>query len=262
MRVHYLLCIFFCLPLSVFSQVDTVFYTSAHVNCAREDARYAEVMYQLNNSSYLEHTYTIPDGRLYRTRQMSSLEPPVYDGPSVVYHQNGDTSKGVYKDNAYTGEVREYYEPEMKLWCSYQVKDGKLHGSLISYYRNGKVKRRARYTKDNLMQSIQYDEQGNEVKYTEFNVMPEPMFNVKKHLSKEMRYPPQALKEGIEGTVNVQFMIDEQGRMQEVTIPEPVHPLLDAEATRVVNTMKLWKPGSKDDMPVKMYFTLPVYFEL
>lgn len=254
---------FIIAPLLSLAQGDTLYYTANNIRSTKEHARFLEVSRRLDAGKYQVNTYIINTGRLYRTVHLSSLQPPVYDGLSITFHENGDTVIGNYAGSYYTGEVREYYGAGQKqLWCSYNMKNGLLHGSLISYYPNGKVKRRARYTKDHMMQGIQYDEQGNEVPYTEFNIMPEPMFNVKKYLAQNLRYPPGAIEEGIEGTVNVQFMIDENGKIKEATVPEPVHPLLDAEAIRVVNGMKLWKSGSKDDVSVSMYFTLPVYFEL
>ena len=41
---------------------------------------------------------------------------------------------------------------------------------------------------------------------------------------------------------------------------ESVHPLLDAEAIRVVMKSPKWKPAKKDGKPVRVSYTMPVMF--
>ena len=43
-------------------------------------------------------------------------------------------------------------------------------------------------------------------------------------------------------------------------VHESVHPLLDAEAVRVVIKSPKWKPGKKDGRPVRVSYTMPVMF--
>ena len=43
-------------------------------------------------------------------------------------------------------------------------------------------------------------------------------------------------------------------------IHESVHPLLDAEAVRVVMKSPKWKPGKKDGKSVRVSYTMPVMF--
>lgn len=41
-----------------------------------------------------------------------------------------------------------------------------------------------------------------------------------------------------------------------------VHPLLDAEAVRVVSMMPDWSPGLMGDTPVNVRFSIPVTFRI
>lgn len=43
-------------------------------------------------------------------------------------------------------------------------------------------------------------------------------------------------------------------------VHESVHPLLDAEAVRVVMKSPKWKPGKKDGRPVRVSYTMPAIF--
>ena len=73
---------------------------------------------------------------------------------------------------------------------------------------------------------------------------------------KNTRYPEQAVEDGIEGTVLVTFEVESDGSITNPHILLGVHPLLDAEALRVVNLMPKWKPGDQGT------FNLPITFKL
>jgi Ca-activated chloride channel family protein len=82
------------------------------------------------------------------------------------------------------------------------------------------------------------------------------------YLSKNVKYPEEARKKGIQGRVFVNFVIDVDGKVVNVRIVRGVHPLLDAEAMRVVKAMPKWEPGKQRGKPVRTTYTLPVSFVL
>jgi len=51
-------------------------------------------------------------------------------------------------------------------------------------------------------------------------------------------------------------------KIEHVQVTKSVHPLLDAEAIRVVELMPKWIPGKQNGKPVKVYYTLPINFKL
>ena len=75
-----------------------------------------------------------------------------------------------------------------------------------------------------------------------------------------IKYPKEAKKANIEGTVKVHFVIDTDGKISDAHVYQGVHPLLDAEAVRVVMKSPKWKPGVKDGKPVRVSYTMPVVF--
>ena len=75
-------------------------------------------------------------------------------------------------------------------------------------------------------------------------------------LRENTKYPEQAKKDSIEGQVVVSFIVKSDGSITNPHILQGVHPLLDAEALRVVNLMPKWKPGDQGT------FNLPITFKL
>ena len=83
-----------------------------------------------------------------------------------------------------------------------------------------------------------------------------------KFLSTNIKYPVEAQKKGISGRVIVQFVIMEDGTLEQAKVIRGVDPLLDEEALRVVKSMPKWKPGMDRGEAVKVRFTAPIMFNL
>ena len=82
------------------------------------------------------------------------------------------------------------------------------------------------------------------------------------YVGDNIKYPEQAQKDGKQGRVIVQFIVDKEGNVTNVTLARGVSPELDAEAIRVVKSMPKWIPGENDGEPVNVKFTMPVNFAL
>ena len=91
---------------------------------------------------------------------------------------------------------------------------------------------------------------------------PGGMSELMKHLHKNIKYPTICQKEGIQGRVIVQFIVNEDGSISEAEVIKPVNPLLDSEALRLVYTMPNWIPGKQMGKPVRARFSIPVTFRL
>lgn len=81
-------------------------------------------------------------------------------------------------------------------------------------------------------------------------------------LAKEMRYPPVPQENGIQGKVIVQFVVDKDGSITNIEVVRGVHPQLDKEAVRVIGLMPKWNPGMQREKPVRVKYTVPVFFKL
>lgn len=86
---------------------------------------------------------------------------------------------------------------------------------------------------------------------------------LQKFFDDNLSYPVAATDEGVEGTVNVNFIVDEHGKLGTPSIQgRPLGYGLESEALRVVNKMPSWTPGRLAGRNVKTKFTLPVVFQL
>ena len=81
-------------------------------------------------------------------------------------------------------------------------------------------------------------------------------------LGKNIQYPAEAHKNNIEGRVIVQFVVTKDGSVSDFKVIRSVHPLLDAEALRVLSTMSKWTPGTQKGQPVNVKYIVPVGFKL
>ena len=77
-----------------------------------------------------------------------------------------------------------------------------------------------------------------------------------------LRYPESAVEEGVQGRVQVDFVINEKGKVQDVRVTRSLDPRLDAEAVRVISASPDWKPGILRGKKVKAALSLYVEFRL
>jgi len=84
-----------------------------------------------------------------------------------------------------------------------------------------------------------------------------------KFIQNNIEYPERALDEGVEGTVDVMFAVDENGKVYTPFVKGSRQGYgLDEEATKVVSRMPRWNPGQIKGKNVKSYYTLPISFQI
>ena len=83
-----------------------------------------------------------------------------------------------------------------------------------------------------------------------------------KYIDSHIQYPPEAVKNNIQGRVVVQFVVDKTGEIGEVKVVRSVDKDLDEEAVRIVKTLPKFIPGRQNGQAVAVWYTLPVTFKL
>ncbi|MCI2081893.1 MAG: energy transducer TonB [Bacteroidales bacterium] len=83
-----------------------------------------------------------------------------------------------------------------------------------------------------------------------------------KWVATNLQYPETAKENGVQGRVTLQFTVNTDGSVSNVTVLRGVDSSLDAEAVRVVSSSPKWKPGRQRDRAVKVSYTFPVIFQL
>lgn len=77
-----------------------------------------------------------------------------------------------------------------------------------------------------------------------------------------LKYPEKALKDGVQGRVTVDFIIDKDGKVTDARVTKGVSPELDEEALKVVNASPKWKPGKVNGNRVRTLVSVPIEFRL
>jgi periplasmic protein TonB len=80
-------------------------------------------------------------------------------------------------------------------------------------------------------------------------------------LNKNVRYPNQAVEDGIQGPVVVQFIVDKEGNVSDVVAVSGPDELR-AEAVRVIKKSGKWTPAIQNGHQVKSYKRQPIVFRL
>lgn len=83
-----------------------------------------------------------------------------------------------------------------------------------------------------------------------------------KWLSDHVVYPLDAYKRGVQGRVNVFFVVEKDGSITNVEVKDPADPELEEEAIRVIKRMPKWQPGKNNGQPVRSLMSIPVNFKI
>jgi protein TonB len=82
------------------------------------------------------------------------------------------------------------------------------------------------------------------------------------YVQKNMKYPSQAQRMGMEGRVFVEFVVDRDGRLSNVKVLRGIGAGCDEEAMRVLKNSPSWNPGKQRGRPVRQRMVLPITFKL
>jgi TonB family protein len=81
-------------------------------------------------------------------------------------------------------------------------------------------------------------------------------------IAKTLRYPAEAIKNGLVGKVLVTFLVNKDGKIEYAKVVLGADPILNNEAVRVVSSMPDWKPGKQRGKAVDVVYTMPIEFKL
>lgn len=90
----------------------------------------------------------------------------------------------------------------------------------------------------------------------------DPSAFLKEWVYRYLRYPESAVREGVQGRVLVDFVVDEKGDVCCVSVAKGVDDRLDEEAVRVVSASPRWKPGMVKGEKVRTSMSVYIDFKL
>lgn len=83
-----------------------------------------------------------------------------------------------------------------------------------------------------------------------------------KWVAQQIKYPDDARELELKGKVFVRFVVNREGKTEDISILKGVDPLLDREAIRVVASSPRWRPARQQGTDVKQQFVIPIFFQL
>lgn len=84
-----------------------------------------------------------------------------------------------------------------------------------------------------------------------------------KYLGKALRYPAVASENGVQGRVNVTFVVERDGSLTDIKpIGRTLGSGLEEEAVRVLKNSPKWTPGKQNGRAVRVQYTVPIVFTL
>lgn len=81
-------------------------------------------------------------------------------------------------------------------------------------------------------------------------------------IAKNLKYPQEAMENNIAGRVFIQFVVQSDGSVGRVNVLKGVDPIIDDEAVRVVGSLPKFKAGKQNGLPVPVWYSVPVTFQL
>ncbi len=82
-----------------------------------------------------------------------------------------------------------------------------------------------------------------------------------KFLQKELKYPRQAQRMGIEGRVFIQFIVERDGSLTDIKVVKGIGAGCDEEAVRVLKNSPKWKPGKQRGKAVRQKYIQNIMFK-
>lgn len=81
-------------------------------------------------------------------------------------------------------------------------------------------------------------------------------------LTKNIKYPVQARRDNVQGTVYAQFVVEKDGSLSNMRILRSIGDGCDEEVVRVLKLSPKWIPGRQSGVVVRTHYTIPVNFVL
>lgn len=106
---------------------------------------------------------------------------------------------------------------------------------------------------------------GKTYRYTEIETSASPvggMENFYRTIMSKIQYPRTARRNGIQGKVFVEFVVNVDGKLTDIKIKRGIGGGCDEAAVDAVRQSPLWNPGLQFGIPVRQRFTVPVIFRL
>lgn len=209
-----------------------------------------------------EYLAFVPQGNVSPSTMLAMDKAPFNPNSKLIYLADSLGVEQVKDGNGYVKTIQLMGKDEQMEEGSYA--DGVKHGiwkgsatasgtSFVETYEKGKL-----ISGESIKEGVKYP-------YTDWGQPPSFKGGINKfyeYVGYSVRYPSDAARDRIGGTIVVEFTIERDGRTSEVGVKQSVFPSLDDEAKRVVKFSPKWIPGTMRGIPVRVRYTIPINFNM
>jgi TonB family protein len=250
--------------------ISAIAQDTIYLNKARRDTTAADASYyrtRIRQGAVWQVDDHFLNGKPQMTGSFSDDSFHIRQGQCTWYDSTGlPIHEAIYTDNKENGKETWYYRGgQVELAGNYR--NGKKDGDFIAYYPGGKISGKAKFVNGRQVSGNFYNQDGSDnPNITDFMRESEYPGGAQEwlaFLNKNLHYPRSAVRNKIEGTVLVQFIINEEGKITDLTVIKSVDPDLDAEAVRVITKSSgKWPPAIFGGRLVKSYKKQPTPFNV
>jgi TonB family protein len=243
----------------VIEKKDSLWVVSLY---AKKDVLFEQISFADEKTEVRQGPYKLFDNGTLKEEGQYSRGYKV--GEWKKYHANKQLAEqSTFVWGKQWGAYKRFYDnAEIKEETNYQ--SGKKIGNRSIFYKGGKPALQEVYDEKGLLTGAYYDEQGNPAKGL---VMTPPTYPggteaFYRFLGTSIKYPVNARKNGVAGTVRLSFTVTKEGKLENITVIDSPDDELSQEAVRVIRSSIYWFPGKELGEPINMKFTLPIKFSL
>ena len=177
-------------------------------------------------------------------------------------------TRGYYTDTTFSVKINKhlyFHELDYHLEEERNYKDGMLDGDRIGYDGRGDTLFKETYLKGRFLARKEYEAYTKPIMLSRID-SPASFANGedgwRDYMVANMQYPKVARQYRIEGYSKVKFVISKEGQVIDISILESAHPLLDAEAIRLLHASPAWEPAKFHGKTVPFVIVQNVFFYL
>lgn len=144
-------------------------------------------------------------------------------------------------------------------------RDGLRQGEWAGTFHKNRYTFTERYENGVVVSGTSEDEEGNSFAYTEIGTPPVFEGGIGKlmqFIGSNYHYPDAAIKAGVNGVVQLQFVVDRDGSVTDIKVIRDLKFGTGEEAVNVLKKAPKWTPGYQRGVPVRVSYTLPIRLNL
>ena len=230
-----IILILICSSISfpIFGQ-DTIYLNNKKQRVSKIEAEYFKIKNtQIKKAPYYDFTYLINGELKFET-----------------IYENNKTEK-LIKHSAWYDSGKPYLE--------INYSNGEKDGEFLTYWENGKIRRKDFYKKGKLVNGNCWNENGDKITYFEYEKQPEFPGGSKAFTN---YLKNNISNENISNSeVVIKFFINYNGEISDAQIIKKSNNLkLDTSIVIAIMNMPKWKPAEQDGKTVGIWITLPLRF--